>query len=263
MIILISTNYVTRAVCELIADKISGGYSLNVDNQEIPLYLNKDKITKYPQIRISPFIEKGDSDYQKYIDSKYKMYRHWQYGVFQVDIYSKKLTQAQNIYDVITQRLFDFFNLETVVYNWNPYFEPIEHNTYKNKTFALLDDDLFKDIYGIKVENTILEKVQQKEDLIMDSFFPSNDYLYIKTDKNLKTIEIKVLMQGRLFSNGYSFSDNGIHAYSLSKQRNLSNLEENEVERISFDLSILFSKKINRETLPIVNKVTLNKPNMR
>ena len=40
-------------------------------------------------------------------------------------------------------------------------------------------------------------------------------------------------------------------------------LEENEVERISFDLSILFSKKINRETLPIVNKVTLNKPNMR
>lgn len=129
---MISTNYVIRAVCELLANKINGGYSLNVDNQEIPLYLNKDKVTKYPQIRLSPFIEKGDTHYQKYIEQKYRMYRHWQYGVFQVDIYSQKLSQAQNIYDEITKRLFDFFNLETVIYNWNPLFEQIDNNTYRN-----------------------------------------------------------------------------------------------------------------------------------
>ena len=152
---MISTNYVTRAVCELLADKVTGGYSLNVDNQEIPLFLNKDKITQYPQIRLSPFIEKGDTRYQKYIEEKYRAYRHWQYGVFQVDIYSQKLTQAQNIYDEITKRLFDFFNLETVIYNWNSLFEQIDDDLYRNKSFALLDDDLFKDIYGIRIDKTI------------------------------------------------------------------------------------------------------------
>lgn len=260
---MISTNYVTRAVCELLADKVSGGYSLNVDNQEIPLYLNQDKVTQYPQIRLSPFIEKGDTHYQKYIEQKYRAYRHWQYGVFQVDIYATKLTQAQNIYDEISKRLFDFFNLETVIYNWNPLFEQIDDYSYRNKSFALLDDDFFKDIYGITIGNTILCKVRSRNDLRMNSFFPSDDYLYIKTDQNLKDIEIKVLMQGRLFSNGFSHSDNGIHAYHMAKQRNLSALSDNEVERVSFDLEILFSKKINREQLPIVNNVMLNKANVR
>lgn len=260
---MISTNYVTRAVCELLADKITGGYSLNVDNQEIPLFLNKDRKVQYPEIRLSPFIEKGDTQYQKYIEEKYRAYRHWQYGVFQVDIYSKQLTQAQNIYDEITKRLFDFFNLETVTFNWNKSFEQIDDHTYRNKAFALLDDDLFKDIYGIRIGDTILRKVKKREDLVMNSFYSSKDYLYLKTDQNLKKIEIKVLMQGRLFSNGFSYSDNGIHAYHLSRQRNLSSLEDNEVERISFDLEILFSKKLNREELPIVNKVTLNKANVR
>lgn len=260
---MISTNYVTRAVCELLADKITGGYSLNVDNQEIPLYLNKDKVTKYPQIRLSPFIQKGDNRYQKYIEDKYRAYRHWQYGVFQVDIYSQKLTEAQNIYDEMTKRLFDFFNLETVIYNWNPLFEKIDENLYKNKSFGILDDGFFKDIYGIKIEDTIFRKEKNKNDLTMNSFYPSDKCLYLKTDMDLKKIEIKVLMQGRLFSNGFSYSDNGIHAYNLSKQRNLSSLEENQVERISFDLEILFSKKINREELPIVNTVTLNKANVR
>lgn len=260
---MISTNYVTRAVCELLADKITGGYSLHVDNQEIPLYLNKDKKTQYPQIRLSPFIEKGDTHYQKYIEQKYKAYRHWQYGVFQVDIYTKQLTQAQNIYDVITKRLFDFFNLETVIFNWTPQFEQIDDYTYRNPAYALLDDNFFKDIYGIRVEKTILNKVDKREKLHMNTFYPGHDFLYVKTNNDIKKIEIKTLTQGRLFSNGFSHSDNGIHAYYLSKQRNLSSLEDNEVERISFDLEILFSKKLNREELPIVNQVNLRKANVR
>ena len=260
---MISTNYVTRGVCELLADKVSGGYSLYVNGEEIPLFLNKDKTTSYPQIRLSPFIEKSDAKYQKYIERKYRAYRHWAYGIFQVDIYSQKLTQAQDIYDVITRRLFDFFNLETVVFNWNNDFEQIDDDTYRNKSFAIMEDDLFKDIYGIKIGETILKRVQIKDDLVMDSFCPRDDYLYLKTDKDLKKIEIKTLMQGRLFSNGLSYSDMGIHTYNLSKQRNLSALNENEVERISFDLEILFSKKLDREELPVLRRVAFRKANVR
>ena len=102
-----------------------------------------------------------------------------------------------------------------------------------------------------------------KNDLTNDSFCAKNDYLYVQTDKNLKKIEIKTLMQGKLFSNGLSYSDMGIHDYSLSKQRNLSLLENNEVERISFDLEILFSKKLDREELPTLKRVAYKKANVR
>ena len=248
------TNKVTKAVFDLIGDRTPTGYALNVSAKEIPVYLNKDKVTEYPQIRVTPFIEKGDNKYQKYIDEKSKMYRHWQYGVFQVDIYSKKLTEAQNIYDVLSRRFFDFFNLETLVYDYNDEFETIDIDVYRTISYALLDDGLFKDIYGITIGETIFRRVQMLDDLIEDSFYVDDNFLYVKTSKDLHKIKIKVLMQGRLFPNGFSHSDNGIHAYAKTKERNLSSLESNEVERISFDLEILFSKVLNREELPKVDK---------
>lgn len=258
-----TTNYVTKAVFELIGDKIQGGYSLGVNGEDIPIYLNKDGTTEYPQIRVAPFIEKGDSQYQKYIEEKWKAYRHWQYGIFQVDIYTKNLIQAQDIYDKISKRLFDFFNLETMVFDYNHLFEQINDNIFRSKEYSLMKDGLFKDIYGITIENKILNRVKKYENLQMNSYFVDEDFLYVKTDMDISKIKIKVLMQGRLFSNGFSHSDNGIHAYFLSKQRNLSSLEDNEVERISFDLNILFSKKLNREELPRIKQVKLRKANVR
>lgn len=257
------TNQVTRAVFELIGDKTPTGYSLKVDNQEIPIFLNKDKVTEYPQIRVAPFIQKSDYRYEKHIDKEKRKYRHWETGVFQIDIYTRNIIQGQNIYDVINKRLFDFFNLETVLFNYNYDFEQIDDYTYRSFAYALLDDDMFKDIYGIRIRDTIINRVKCFENLEMNSFFVNDEYLYIKTDKDIKFIEIKMLMQGRLFSNGFAHSDNGIHDYFLSKQRNLSSLASNEVERISFDLEILFSSKINREKLPHVNRVIFPKPNVK
>ena len=66
-----------------------------------------------------------------------------------------------------------------------------------------------------------------------------------------------MLLQGRLFSNGFAYSDYGLHDYRLSDPRNLSGLEDNEVERISFDLDILYSNKIQREKLPKINQVKI------
>lgn len=257
------TNLVTRAVFELIGDKVPGGYTLRVRNKKIPLFLNKDGTTKYPQIRIAPFISKTDAKYQKNIEPNWRMYRHWQIGAFQIDIYSQSLAQAQDVYDEITKRLFDFFNLETVIFNFNHQFEQIDDNVYRSREYSLMDDGLFKDIYGIRINNTILDKVESKEALKMNSFFVNENYLYVKTNNDIKNIEIKVLTQGRLFENGMSFSDRGLHDYRISKQRNLSSLEDNEVERISFDLEILFSKKLNREELPKNKKIIYRRANVR
>lgn len=258
-----TTNYITKAVFELIGDKVQGGYSLDVDGEDIPVYLNKDGITEYPRIRVAPFIERGDSQYQKYIEEKWREYRHWQYGVFQIDVYTKNLTQAQDIYDKISKRLFDFFNLETMVFDYNHLFEQINDNIFRSREYSLMKDGLFKDIYGITIEDKVLNRVKKYENLQMNSYFADENFLYVKTDRDISKIKIKVLMQGRLFSNGFSHSDNGIHAYFLSKERNLSSLEDNEVERISFDLNILFSKKLNREELPRIKQVKLRKANVR
>jgi len=251
------TNQVTRAVFELIGDPTDTGYALPSPNGLIPVYLNKDGTTKYPQIRISPFISKNDVMYQKHIDDNERMYRHWEAGIFQVDIYTKDLILAQDIYDLIKLRIFDFFNLQTVIFNYNNDFIEIDDYTYANKAYALLDDDMFKDVYGIRIDDVIIDKVKSLDDLRMDTFYVDDEFLYIKTQNNLKHMEIKMLLQGRLFHNGCAYSDIGLHDYQVSKERNLSSLEDNEVERISFDLEVLFSKKINREILPTLNKVFL------
>lgn len=257
------TNRVTKTVFELLGDPTPTGYSLCVKGKEVPLFLNKDKVTEYPQIRVSPFIHKKDVRYQKYFDPAKRMYQHWQSGTFQIDVYAKDLIFAHNVYDVMTKRIFDFFNLETLIYNYNYDFDLIDDYTYVNHTYALLDDDMFKDIYGIRIDNTIIQRVQNLDDLEMNTFYVDNHALYIKTNQNIKKIEIKMLLQGRLFSNGFAYSDNGLHDYYLSKQRNLSALQNNEVERISFDLSLLFSKQINREILPKINQITLLKSKVK
>lgn len=261
---MITTNLVTKSVFEIIGDKIKGGYILDVNNENIPLFLNKDKTTQYPQIRIAPFIEKGDVRQQKYIEKSWKAYRYWQYGVFQVDIYTRSLSQAQDIYDKVIERIYDFFNLETVIFSFNHQFEQVDDYVYRSKEYSLMKDGLFKDIYGIKINKTILKRIRtDKEHLQMNSYFVNEDYLYVKTDENIKNIQIKVLTQGRLFEDGLSHSDRGIHAYHISKQRNLSSLEDNEVERISFDFEILFSKKLNREELPKNKKIIYKRANVR
>lgn len=259
------TNKVTKAVFELLGDKVKGGYQLTVGKDAIPLFLNKDGTTVYPQIRVAPFIDKGDVKYQHYIEEKNRAYRHWQYGIFQVDIYTKNLILGQNIYDTLTMRIHDFFNLQTVIFDYNNEFEEITPDVYRTQSYALLDDGLFKDIYGITVDGHIIQRVYDKDHLEAETFFVNNEYLYVCTNHDIKKIHIKVLTQGKLFSNGFCASDNGIHDYRISKQRNLSSLENNEVERISFDLEILFSKVLNREELPRVDHVRVKYPksNMR
>ena len=179
---MISTNLITKAVFELLGDKVKGGYALNVNGNKIPLFLNKDGTTDYPQIRVSPFIEKEDIKYQKYIEKKWQAYRHWQHGVFQVDIYSKSLSQAQDVYDELSKRLYDFFNLETVIFNYNHQFEQVGDYIYRSREYSLMDDGLFKDIYGIKIKEVILDRVKKKESLKMNSYFVDKNYLYIKTN---------------------------------------------------------------------------------
>jgi len=252
------TNNIVKSIFEIIGDKTPFGYEF----QFVPIFLNKDQTSVYPQIRIHPFIDRFDVMDQKYIEKSYQKYRHWEGGVFQIDIFTRSIIDGQNIYDNLIERIYDFFNLETLIYNWTPSFKEIDTNVYKNIDYALTGD-LFKDVYSVVLEGKKLKRIDILDDLTLDTFYIDEDALYICTKKNLKTLQMKVLIQGRLFENGDSYSDRGIHYYELSNQRNLSALEDNEVERISFDIYILYSHKREREEIPKVKRVRLPKPNVR
>ena len=252
------TNKVTKSIFEILGDKTETGYEFNY----VPILLNKDFTTKYPEICVHPFIDKIHVMDQKYIEKSYQAYRHWEAGTFQIDIFTTNIIEAQNIYDKLIERIYDFFNLETLIYNWTPSFQEIDSYIYKNIDYALTGD-LFKDVYSVILEKEKLKRVDTYEELKFDTYYIDENALYICSKKNLKTLEIKVLIQGRLFENGDSYSDRGIHYYELSNQRNLSALEENEVERISFDMYILYSHRREREEIPKVKRVRLPKPNVR
>lgn len=255
---MVFTNNITKSIFEILGDKTELGYQFNY----VPILLNKDPTTQYPEIRVHPFIDKFDVMDQKYIEKSYQAYRHWEGGVFQIDIFTTNIIDGQNIYDKLIERIYDFFNLETLIYNWTPSFKEIDSYIYKNIDYALTGD-LFKDVYSVVLEKEKLKRVYSFDNLEIDTYYIDEDALYICTKKNLKTLEMKVLLQGRLFENGDSYSDRGIHYYELSNQRNLSALEDNEVERISFDMYILYSHRREREEIPKVKRVKLPKPNVR
>ena len=158
------------------------------------------------------------------------------------------------IFDNLKHRMYDFFNLETVIYNWNPNFKEIDTNIYKNIDYALTGE-LFKDIYSVRICHEKLKRVFCYDDLEEDSWYVDEDALYVYTKQDLHGLDIKVLMQGRLFSNGDAYSDRGLHFLEIVDQRNLSSLSKNEVERISFDVFILYSHVREREAIPEIKTI--------
>ena len=93
------------------------------------------------------------------------------------------------------------------------------------------------------------------EDLTDDSFYVEEEALYVKTEKCLKTIEINVITQGRLLSNHETLMNRGLIYYDLSEMRNLSELEDNEVERFSFDMEVTYAVRTDRDDIHDVDYV--------
>lgn len=252
------TNEITKSILEIIGQPVGNGYAFYHDNKFIPVLLNKDPTTTYPEICVSPFVDRYDLDFQRFMEKSYSRYRHFQMGTFQIDIYTKSVIEAHNIYDSLIDRIYDFFNLETLIYSWTPQFEEIDMNIYKNIAYNVpydKENQLFKDIYGVTIDDKRFKRKFVYDDLELDSFYVDEDALYICTKRNIKNVQIKALLQGRLFQNGDAYSDRGLHYHELSDQRNLSALEANDVERISFDIMVMFSYKREREQLPKVNRI--------
>ena len=251
-------NTIIKTMCEVMGDhQEDGGYLFPYNEQYIPVLLNKDETTFYPEIRISPFIQQNDMFTERFSEKTLRDYREWKTAKFQVDIFSQDLAEVNNIYLALRDRIYDFFNLEVLVYSYNKHFQKLNDNLYKNVSYGL--SDLFVDIYHIEICNESLTRVFNLDELDDDCFYVDDEALYVQTSKKIKTIKISVITQGRLFDDKTSPSNRGIAYHQIEAPKNLSELEDNEVERISFDIYILFAAKRTRDKLPDVNKLRIKR----
>ena len=246
-------NTTIRTLLEVLGDpQEEGGYSLPLDGELISVHLNKDHTTHYPEIVLSPFITQKPLTVNRWTDHNFNQYISYRRGTCQVDILDKNLAKVNKVFQAIKERLCEFFLIEQVIYNYNEYFEK-QDDYYKNISYGL--GDLFKDIYYVNVESIPLTRVETLEDLTDDSFYVDEEALYVKTEKCLKTIEINVITQGRLLSNHETLMNRGLIYYDLSEMRNLSELEDNEVERFSFDMEVTYAVRTDRDDIHDVDYV--------
>lgn len=252
-------NIAIKTILEVLGDETEQGYALPFSpTLSIPIFLNKDDTTVYPEIRVSPFIQQDEYHVNRWTNHCLREYVDYRVGKFQIDIYARELSLVNKIYEVLRIRMYEFFNLEIYTFDYNEYFE-VEDDHYKNISYGI--GDLFNDIYYITVDGKQLTRTQFLDDLTDDSFFVNDEALYVKTDLDLTKIKIAVITQGRLLSNHDSLLNRGIVYYEISSAKNLSELQNNEVERLSFDIEVLFGLKNQRSKIPKLNKVMLNGEN--
>ena len=67
-----------------------------------------------------------------------------------------------------------------------------------------------------------------------------------------------MITQGRLLSNHDSLMNRGLIYYDVSEIRNLSALEDNEVERCSFDIEVTYAVRTDRDDIHDVDYVEYN-----
>ena len=137
-------NELIFLIRQIIGDEKEDGFYTPVNFQgdiiEVPNYLFKDGPSKYPEIRISPFLSDSQKSHSIRITSYGRsIKRKFHDAIFQVDIYSTNIVQANNIYSAIKRRIDFFYDIDTVLYGYD-------------KDFQLLDEE--ESIYYHKGYNT-------------------------------------------------------------------------------------------------------------
>ena len=87
----------------------------------------------------------------------------------------------------------------------------------------------------------LFQRARNKQQLKRkDTYFIDETGLYIHTDLPIKMIRINSIINGLVFPDGDTAHQKGIIKTRTMNKRQLSNLEENDVERISFELGIFY-----------------------
>lgn len=240
-------------------EKEDGFFTPVVYNDEIinvPNFLFKDGPSEYPEIRISPFLSKKLKSHPIRVRGyNYEIKREFYDTVFQIDIYATNVVLANNIEHAINNRLDLFYDIDTVIYGYDKHFKIIdeERNIYYHKKYNSNNFDII-DVY---IRNFYLKRVFSKEHLKKkNTYYVDKTGLYINTMLNIKMVQINAVLNGLVFPDGETAHRKGIIKTRILSRRNLSELEENDVERISMDIGIFYRLDRKRSAGPIATDIT-------
>ena len=248
-------NELIRLVRQIIGEEKEDGFYTSIDynNQiiNVPNYLFKDGTAEYPEIRISPFLSDEKTSHpirvRKYdLDAKVKYYR----AIFQIDIYATNIVLANKIYNTVKKRIDLFYDIDTVWYGYDKSFKKIdlETNTYFSPLYNTKDFT----IIGVNCCKKRFIRVKDKKSLKhKNAYYIDKTGLYITTDLPIKMIRINSILSGLVFPDGETEHQKGIIKTHTQNKRMISQLEENNVERISFELGILYRTESLRNPGPI------------
>lgn len=248
-------NELIRLVRQIIGDEdIDGFYtSVEYNNQiiQVPNYLFKDGTANYPEIRISPFLSDESTSHPIRVrsfelDAKVKYHR----AIFQIDIYATNIVLVNKIYSAIRKRIDLFYDIDTVWYGYDKTFKKIdiEKNIYFSPVYNIENFT----IISVSCCKKRFTRVREKEFLKKkNTYYIDKTGLYISTDLPIKMIRINNILNGLVFPDGETEHQKGIIKTHTQNKRMLSELEKNNVERISFELGILYKTESLRNPGPI------------
>lgn len=248
-------NELIYLVRQIIGDEKEDGFytsvKFNGEVIQVPNYLFKDGPSRYPEIRISPFLRDDKASHsirvRKYgLDAKVKYYR----TIFQIDIYATNIVLLNKIYSAVSKRIELFYDIDTVWYGYDNRFKliDVEKNIFYTPVYNT-KDFMITSLYCC---NKPLIKVEDKKMLCYkNTYYIDETGLYIHTDLPIKMIRIYSVINGLVFPDGETQHKKGIIKTHKQNKRMLSELEENNVERITFELGILYKIDSLRNPGPI------------
>lgn len=254
-------NELIYRVRQIIGDEIEDGFYTPVEwnNKviQVPNFLFKDGPAQYPEIRISPFVTESKASHSIRIrnynsDRKSSYYN----TMFQIDIYATNIVLVNKIYDTIRRRIDLFYDIDSIVYGYDKHFNLIdkEKRIYHNKMY----NDKIK-IISIRFGALILERVTQKNQLNKkNTYYIDETGLYVNTDFDMKFIAISVVLNGLVFPDNETAHSKGIIKTRIMNRRSLSNLENNIVERVSFELGIFYRMDSKRNPGPLATGIVVD-----
>ena len=251
-------NQLIRFVREIIGEEEPKGFFTHVrhnhKNIKVPNYLFKDAPAEYPEIRISPFIKDVEETNQRRLVRMNRLgkLRHYT-ATFQIDIYATNIAMVNNIYDAVYNRIDLFNDYDMVRYGYNRSFKKIGHN----KFFTSLYNSQSFNIVRILIDNMIIHKVRNKDLLRNNTYTINEDGLYVQTTLPIHKIRIYHIINGLKFSNGKIAYDEHIINMKISNKKMLSELEDNNVERITFDLNIFYNMLQERHPGSILDDINI------
>lgn len=254
-------NELIRLVRAIIGDEKEDGFytSINWNNKEIevPNFLFKDGPAKYPEIRISPFLSDTKASHSIRVrkhdyDRKTSFYN----AIFQVDIYATNIVLVNKIFDAVKRRINLFYDIDTVLYGYDNAFKLIDEEKniyhsekYNSKTF---------DIISVQFCRTPIKRVCNKSDLVRNTYYIDETGTYVRTNYPIKRIKLNIVLNGLVFPDGQTAHQKGIIKTRVMNRKNLSQLENNDVERISFELGIFYRLDSARNAGPLATHVMID-----